>query len=101
MLRARRASISKTAGGTSSVPAGAIARPGGGMAARSASEAAGDHRGGGVDQRAARFAGHRVERVEQVAQLAEGQWPQLEVMAAEPDRFRHAILQEEGFTTRR
>jgi hypothetical protein len=49
---------------------------------------------GGVDQGASGRAGHLVERIQQVAQVAEGQRPQREFAAAEPNHFRHAILRK-------
>ena len=44
-----------------------------------------------LDQPAARFAGHVLERIEEVPQLAELQRADLEVAAAERDRFAHRV----------
>jgi hypothetical protein len=48
-----------------------------------------DHFGRRLDQAAARLTGHLLERVEQMAQLAELQRPDLETPAADRDGLAH------------
>jgi hypothetical protein len=52
-------------------------------------EPGGHHGGGSLDQRAARFAGHALERIEQMAQLAELQRPGFEAPSAQGDTLGH------------
>jgi len=48
-----------------------------------------NNRGGGLDKRAARFAGHAFERIEQMAQLAELQRASFETTSAQSDALGH------------
>jgi hypothetical protein len=59
-------------------------------------EAGGNELGRGVDQRAAGFAGHMVERVDHLAQMAELQRPQREFAPAQGDGFRHGFLRKDS-----